>query len=75
MKPDDRNGARPAAERPYRVLLNAASERRQYNCTGVDSKARTLMLPRGARAAAPKCRGRLLTKFARDMETVRLPSV
>ncbi len=32
------------ADRPFRVLLIAGSERRQYNCPGVDSKARTLML-------------------------------
>lgn len=44
MKPDDRNGKLPLAERPFRVLLIAGSDRRQYNCPGVDSKARTLML-------------------------------
>jgi hypothetical protein len=44
MKPDDRNGHKPIFERPFRVLLVAASQRRQYNCPGVDSKARTLML-------------------------------
>ena len=44
MKPDDSNGDKPPTERPYRVLLIAASQRRQYNCPGVDSKARTLML-------------------------------
>lgn len=44
MKPDDDNGAKLPADRPYRVLLIAASERRQCNCPGVDSKARTLML-------------------------------
>ena len=43
MKPDDSNGHRPASERPFRVLLIAGSGRRQYNCPGVDSKARTLM--------------------------------
>ena len=43
MKPDDSNGLRPANERPFRVLLIAGSGRRQYNCPGVDSKARTLM--------------------------------
>ncbi|MDQ3340812.1 MAG: NAD(P)H-dependent oxidoreductase [Myxococcota bacterium] len=44
MKPDDSNGKRPTAERPFRVLVIAGSNRRQYNCPGVDSKARTLML-------------------------------
>jgi NADPH-dependent FMN reductase len=44
MKPNDDNGAVPTAERPFRVLIVAASNRRQYNCPGVDSKARTLML-------------------------------
>lgn len=44
MKPDDRNGSRPIGERPFRVLLIAGSDRRQYNCPGVDSKARALML-------------------------------
>lgn len=44
MKPDDKNGLLPAAERPFRVLLLSGSERRQYNCPGVDSKSRTLML-------------------------------
>jgi hypothetical protein len=44
MKPVDSNGQRPTAERPYRVLIVAGSNRRQYNCPGVDSKARTLML-------------------------------
>ena len=43
MKPDDSNGLRPANERPFRVLLIAGSGRRQYNCPGVDSKARTLL--------------------------------
>jgi hypothetical protein len=44
MEPDDRNGQRPTAERPFRVLLISGSERRQYNCPGVDSKSRALML-------------------------------
>ena len=34
----------PTAERPFRVLIVAASNRRQYNCPRVDSKARALML-------------------------------
>jgi hypothetical protein len=44
MKPNDENGRLPVAERPFRVLIVAGSDRRQYNCPGVDSKARTLML-------------------------------
>lgn len=43
MKPDDRNGRRAPAERPFRVLVIAGSNRRQYDCPGVDSKARALM--------------------------------
>ncbi len=44
MKPDDRSGQLPVDERPVRVLVIAGSNRRQYNCPGVDSKARALML-------------------------------
>ena len=44
MRPDDRNGHKPAAERPFRVLIISGSDRRQYNCPGIDSKSRTLML-------------------------------
>jgi len=44
MKPNDANGRLPTSERPFRVLILAGSDRRQYNCPGVDSKARTLML-------------------------------
>src|SRR5687767_2227823 len=44
VKPNDANGKLPTAERPVRVLIIAASDRRQYNCPGVDSKARALML-------------------------------
>ena len=43
MNPDDRNGRLPRLERPFRVLVLAGSDRRQFNCPGVDSKARTLM--------------------------------
>ena len=49
MKPNDENGRKPAAERPFRVLLIAGSQRREYNCPGVDSKARALMLRMAAR--------------------------
>ena len=44
MRPNDENGKLPTSERPFRVLIIAGSDRRQYNCPGVDSKARTLML-------------------------------
>jgi hypothetical protein len=44
MKPNDRNGKLPPGKRPFRVLVLAGSDRRQYNCPGVDSKARTLMM-------------------------------
>lgn len=44
MRPNDENGKLPAAQRPFRVFIIAGSDRRQYNCPGVDSKARTLML-------------------------------
>ena len=43
MKPNDANGALPPEERPFRVLLIAGSNRRQYDCPGADSKARALM--------------------------------
>ncbi len=33
----------PPEARPFRVLLIAGSNRRQYDCPGIDSKARTLM--------------------------------
>jgi hypothetical protein len=49
MRPNDANGKLPTAERPLRVLLIAGSNRRQYNCPGVDSKARALMLRMGDR--------------------------
>lgn len=44
MKPNDASGLKPPSDRPFRVLLIAGSNRRQYNCPGVDSKARSLML-------------------------------
>jgi hypothetical protein len=44
MKPKDSHGSLPISERPFRVFVIAGSNRRQYNCPGVDSKARTLML-------------------------------
>jgi len=44
MKPNDENGKLPKSERPFRVLVISGSDRRQYNCPGVDSKSRALML-------------------------------
>ncbi|HXG57057.1 MAG TPA: NAD(P)H-dependent oxidoreductase [Vicinamibacterales bacterium] len=44
MKPDNDNGKLPLDQRPFRVLILAGSDRRQYNCPGVDGKARTLAL-------------------------------
>jgi hypothetical protein len=44
MKPNDENGKLPAGERPFRIFIVSGSDRRQYNCPGVDSKSRTLML-------------------------------
>ena len=43
MKPNDAHGALHPAQRPFRVLILSGSDRRQYNCPGVDSKSRTLM--------------------------------
>lgn len=44
MKPDDQNGALPPEQRPFRILIVSGSDRRQYNCPGVDSKSRALMM-------------------------------
>jgi len=44
MKPNDDNGRLPPSERPLRVLILSGSGRREYNCPGVDSKSRALML-------------------------------
>jgi multimeric flavodoxin WrbA len=44
MTPDDENAKLPTSQRPFRVLLISGSQRRQYNCPGVDSKSRTLMM-------------------------------
>ncbi len=48
MKPNDANAGKPTAERPFRVLIISGSNRRQYNCPGVDSKSRMLMLKMAA---------------------------
>jgi len=44
MRPNDENGKLPLDQRPFRVIVISASQRRQYNCPGVDSKSRMLML-------------------------------
>ncbi len=44
MKPNDKNAKLPPEQRPFRILIISGSERRQYNCPGVDSKSRSLML-------------------------------
>lgn len=44
MKPNDEHAKLPPEQRPFRILIISASQRRQYNCPGVDSKSRTLML-------------------------------
>jgi hypothetical protein len=44
MKPNDASGDLPTSERPFRVLIISGSDRREYNCPGVDSKSRMLML-------------------------------
>src|SRR4028118_1690265 len=44
MKPNDANAKLPTDQRPFRILIISGSNRRQYNCPGVDSKSRTLML-------------------------------
>lgn len=55
MKPREQDDVVPPAEqsaRPFRVLVVAGSNRRQYNCPGVDSKARALMLRMAERLPA-----------------------
>ncbi len=44
MKPNDDNAKLPREQRPFRILIISGSGRRQYNCPGVDSKSRMLML-------------------------------
>ena len=44
MKPNDDNAKLPPDQRPFRILIISGSDRRQYNCPGVDSKSRMLML-------------------------------
>jgi hypothetical protein len=52
MAPNDDNGKLPPSERPFRVLIISGSDRRQFNCPGVDSKARMLMLRMAGRLPA-----------------------
>lgn len=55
MKPNDDSGKLPTAERPFRVLISSGSDRRQYNCPGIDSKSRTLMSrPRKSEGEKPR---------------------
>lgn len=44
MKPNDEHAKLPPEKRPFRILIISGSDRRQYNCPGVDSKSRALML-------------------------------
>ena len=44
MKPNDETAKLQPEQRPFRILIISGSDRRQYNCPGVDSKSRTLML-------------------------------
>lgn len=44
MKPSDKSPLLALESRPFRVLILSGSNRRQYNCPGVDSKSRMLML-------------------------------
>ncbi|MDQ6814802.1 MAG: NAD(P)H-dependent oxidoreductase, partial [Bacteroidota bacterium] len=44
MKPNDNNAALHVDQRPFRILIISGSQRRQYNCPGLDSKSRMLML-------------------------------
>ncbi len=44
MNPNDDSAKLPIEKRPFRVLIISGSGRRQYNCPGVDSKSRMLML-------------------------------
>lgn len=52
MRPNDDSGKLPIEQRPFRVLIISGSNRRQYNCPGVDSKSRTLMLRMAERLPA-----------------------
>lgn len=43
MRPNDESAKLNPSERPFRIFIISGSNRRQYNCPGVDSKSRTLM--------------------------------
>ncbi len=43
MKPNT-NNAKLACGATFQILIISGSDRQQYNCTGVDSKSRLLML-------------------------------
>ena len=44
MIPNDNNAKLATDKRPFRILIISGSQRRQYNCPGIDSKSRMLML-------------------------------
>jgi hypothetical protein len=44
MKPNDENAKLSPEQRPFRVFIISGSQRRQYNCPGIDGKSRTLMM-------------------------------
>ncbi len=44
MKPNDKNAGLPVDQRPFRIMIISGSQRRQYNCPGIDGKSRTLMM-------------------------------
>jgi hypothetical protein len=52
VKPNDGSGKLRPEKRPFRVLLIAGSDRRMYNCPGIDSKARSLVERMAARMPA-----------------------
>src|SRR3954464_3949899 len=52
MTPEDDNGGISPGQRRARVLVISGSDRRQYNCPGVDSKSRMLMLRMAGRLPA-----------------------
>jgi hypothetical protein len=77
MKPNDANGKLPPDARPFRVLLIAGSDRRQYDCPGIDSKARALMFRMGDRLPQEweidlEDLGRLEPRTDPDLQCLRL---
>jgi hypothetical protein len=61
LKPDDAPGLLPPDRRPFRVLIIAGSNRHQYNCPGVDGKARTW---RGAWLIGCRRTGRSISRIS-----------